>query len=190
MYEFNSPEHVNWFSYWHLYSFGWLFYVKWCTICHTLPVWHIQRHTLPADIGIQIARWRHACWVDHNLDQIAGSQQPLAQLTLISYFSFLSHDQQYDRAFNSAEFCCLPAFSHTEASCMLQPDELAIHETFPSSFISRSSKTAHFPHIHLQICVHRGSAVMDFLICAKLQVSFSPFFSLSLSLSLSAISII
>ena len=114
--------------------------------------------------------------VDHNLDQIADSQQ----LTLISYFSFLSHFQQYDRALNSGEFCCLPAFSHTEASCMLQPDELAIHETFPSSFISRSSKTAHFPHIHLQICVHRGSAVMDFLICAKLQVSFSPFFSLSL----------
>ena len=101
-----------------------------------------------------------SCWFPAT---ISPTDTDLFQLSL--------SDQQYvrDKASNSAEFCCLIAFSHIEACCMLQPDVLAIHETFTSSLISRSSKIARCPHIHLQTCVHRSSTGMDFFFSAKSQ---------------------
>ena len=91
-----------------------------------------------------------SCWFPAT---ISPTDTDLFQLSL--------SDQQYvrDKASNSAEFCCLIAFSHIEACCMLQPDVLAIRKTFASSLISRSSKTSLLPtQTPANLCTQRFSS--------------------------------
>ena len=58
---------------------------------------------------------------------------------------------------------------------MLQPEVLAIHKTFASSLICKSSKTSLLPkQTPANLCTQRF-VEMDFLIHSESQVSFTPF---------------